>query len=195
MAVGRQSQTVSHQLNDGNIIAMMHQLGSVPKSAASARKAIREALPILRDQAIANAKLIDDPKTKKKNIYKNIKTQVRKTRKKTNVRFRLGIDKKREFWAMHKRRIQVVAGVRKKTPNPFYGTLQKGATPYWSFVELGTRHSKPKPFMLPALNQKGRATTNKFNQIFLREIEQKVRDARARRAARASSSSGGGTTP
>lgn len=162
--------------------AQINELRSLPKTRASAAKGLREAIKIMKAAAIENAKAIDDTGSRD-SIAKNIKTKVIKTRKKTNVRFRLGVDKKREFWALHRQRIEVVAGVKRKKPNPFYGTLQPGATPYWHFVELGTRHSKAKPFLRPALNGSSSKVIAKFKEVFMADVAAKLEKARAKRAA------------
>ena len=175
----RSGDAVRYSFDDKGVVDMLKELSSVPKSTSSARKAVRESIKIMKEQAVANARAIDDPSTKE-SIAKNIKTQARKTRKRTNVRFRLGVDKKRMFWAMHKMRVAVVAGVRKKEENPHFGTLARGATPYWSFVEFGTRHSKATPFMTPVLQQKGMQTQANFNKIFMQELERKIKEKRSK---------------
>lgn len=185
MAVNNRD-SLQFDINSDEIESRIAELASVSKTVVSARKAVREAINIIKNQAVSNARAIDDGGTRL-GIFKNIKTQNRKTRKKTNVRFRLGVDKKREFWAMHRKRIEVIAGVRRKVDNPFYGTLGAGATPYWHFVELGTRHSRARPFMLPALTAKSRQATMEFNRIFLQELDRQIANARVRRQRRSAS--------
>lgn len=97
--------------------------------------ALRKSATIVVNAAKANALVLDDPKTARK-IASNIQARFgSKTYKATgDVMYRIG-----------------VANPKGAIPkgNPDEG--DKGPTPHWHLLELGTETMRATPFMLPAL--------------------------------------------
>lgn len=108
-------------------------------------QAARAGAAEIRKVARANAKMIDDPSTALA-IHKNVKSQRRKRTPKNRIEYEVGID-----------------------------TEGKGGdTFYWWWVEFGTRHTAPNPFMLPALEQSQakaqKAFVDKLNESIDKEL-------------------------
>jgi HK97 gp10 family phage protein len=108
----------------------------------AARLAGRRAINIVRDAAIANAMMLDDPESKEE-IWKNISVKYdgRALKRTGDLRFSVG-----------------VLGGAKKSENK---NNPGGDTWYWRFLEFGvpSRGIAPKPFLRPALKdniRKGR---------------------------------------
>lgn len=115
-----------------------------------AKKAAKKALKPVKDDAIKNAKLIDDPATAEK-IHQNVQIQIGKPKNKDEIIFRVGIK----------------GGAKSKN------TKKKGKggdTFYWRFVELGTSTIPAAPFLRPALAK----NINKATVIFITELKQDI---------------------
>lgn len=98
----------------------------------TAVNAARRAMVPIRDAAKANARKLDDPKTKNK-IYRNIAIQQRS---------RMG------------RRIGgVVMSVGVRGCGRKGGTGAGWDTFYWRFLEFGTARTRAKPFLRPAFGE------------------------------------------
>jgi HK97 gp10 family phage protein len=119
----------------------------------AARLAGRRAINIVRDAAIANAMMVDDPESKEQ-IWKNIsvKMDTRGLKRTGDLRFSVG-----------------VLGGAKKSENK---NNPGGDTWYWRFLEFGvpSRGIAPKPFLLPALKDNIEKVESKFAFEFDREI-------------------------
>lgn len=123
----------------GPVLAKMEQVKGLPKMKAT-RFALRKAANVVRDAAQIGASYIDDPSTDE-NIAKHIvvRNDGQYFRQTGDLKMSVGVNRR---------------GEGKKVF-------------YWSFVELGTEHSRAKPFMRPALSE----NTDKATSEFLREFE------------------------
>ena len=115
-----------------------------------AKKAAKKALKPVKDDAVKNAKLIDDPATAEK-IHQNIQIQIGKPKNKDEIIFRVGTK----------------GGAKSKN------TKKKGKggdTFYWRFVELGTSTVAAEPFLRPALAKNLDKSTNIFAEELKKDI-------------------------
>lgn len=131
--------------------------GLAPKLRRSGlRKAARQAMNIVRDDAKARARAIDDPETAEK-VWKNIITQesARQGRREGGVVMRVGV----RGGASSNQHSQDASG------NP------GGDTRHWRYLEFGTKHNPPAPFMRPAFSTNVNAVTERFVQVFVQEID------------------------
>jgi len=121
----------------------------------AARRSARKAMAIVRDAARSGAKNIDDPETAEK-IWKNIAIAAGKTRNPNEVVMRVGVR----------------GGASFSNPNP--PNTSGGDTRHWRWVELGSVHNPPTPFMRPALQNNIQAVTNSFAENFNKEIDKEL---------------------
>ncbi|PZQ93502.1 MAG: hypothetical protein DI542_01290 [Acinetobacter johnsonii] len=121
----------------------------------AARRSMRKAMAIVRDSARNAAKGIDDPQTSEK-IWKNIAIAAGKTRNPNEVIMRVGVR----------------GGASFSNPNP--PNTSGGDTRHWRWVELGSVHNPPTPFMRPALQNNIQAVTNSFAENFNKEIDKEL---------------------
>lgn len=132
-------------------------VGLVPKLRRSGlRKAARQAMNIVRDDAKARARALDDPETAEK-VWKNIVTQesARQGRREGGVVMKVGV----RGGASSNQHSQDASG------NP------GGDTRHWRYLEFGTQHNPPAPFMRPAFSTNVNAVTERFVQVFVQEID------------------------
>lgn len=124
------------------------------------RKAAREAMNIVRDDAKARAKALDDPETKEK-VWKNIITQeaAKQSRREGGVVMRVGI----RGGAGSNQHSKDASG------NP------GGDTRHWRYIEFGTQLTPPAPFMRPAFSSNVNAVTDRFVTSLGREIDAALR--------------------
>lgn len=118
----------------------------------AARRAARQGMNIVRKAARKNARAIDDPDTAMK-VWKNIVTQEsRKQGKKVGgIVMRVG-----------------VRGGARGADRPYQ-------TPwYWRLIELGSQHTRARPFMVPALERNAEAVGAKVAQVLNTEIDKLV---------------------
>ncbi|QXH44278.1 HK97 gp10 family phage protein [Pseudomonas xanthosomatis] len=135
--------------------------GLTPKLRRSGlRKAARQAMNIVRDDARTRAKGLDDPETAEK-IFRNIVTQEsgRQSRREGGVVMKVGV----RGGASSNRHSKDASG------NP------GGDTRHWRYLEFGTQHNPPAPFMRPAFSGNVNAVTDRFVQVFGQEIDAAVR--------------------
>lgn len=120
------------------------------------RKAARQAMNIVRDDARARAKTLDDPGTAEK-IFRNIITQEsgRQGRREGGVVMKVGV----RGGASSNQHSKDASG------NP------GGDTRHWRYLEFGTQHNPPAPFMRPAFSSNVNAVTDRFVQVFGQEID------------------------
>ncbi len=121
----------------------------------AARRSMRKAMTIVRDSARNAAKGIDDPETAEK-IWKNIAIAAGKTRNPSEVVMRVGVRGGASF-------------SNKNPPN-----TPGGDTRHWRWLEFGSAHNPPTPFMRPALQNNIQAVTNSFAENFNREIDKEL---------------------
>jgi len=132
-------------------------LGLAPKLKRSAlRKAARQAMNIVRDDARARARALDDPATAER-IFRNIVTQEagRQGRREGGVVMRVGVR----------------GGASSNQHSKDASSNPGGDTRHWRYLEFGTQHTPPAPFMRPALSSNVTAVTDRFIQVLSREID------------------------
>lgn len=133
----------------------LKRLGSPRLMKNAARRSMRKAMAIVRDSARNAAKGIDDPQTSEK-IWKNIAIAAGKTRNPNEVIMRVGVR----------------GGASFSNPNP--PNTSGGDTRHWSWLEFGSAHNPPTPFMRPALQNNIQAVTNSFAENFNKEIDKEL---------------------
>lgn len=133
----------------------LKRLGNPRLMKNAARRSARKAMAIVRDSARNAAKGIDDPQTSEK-IWKNIAIAAGKTRNPNEVIMRVGVR----------------GGASFSNPNP--PNTSGGDTRHWRWVELGSVHNPPTPFMRPALQNNIQAVTNSFAENFNKEIDKEL---------------------
>jgi len=133
----------------------LKRLGNPRLIKNAARRSARKAMAIVRDAARANAKVLDDPETAEK-IWKNIAIAAGKTRNPNEVVMRVGVR----------------GGASFSNPNP--PNTSGGDTRHWRWVEYGSVHNPPVPFMRPALQNNIQAVTNSFAENFNKEIDKEL---------------------
>ncbi|HAV5345612.1 TPA: hypothetical protein JI077_05145 [Acinetobacter baumannii] len=137
------------------VLRKMGVLKDKRKIRNAAMRAARKGMNVVRDAARQNAKAIDDPETVEK-IWKNIKVGAGKTRDKSLVIMRVGVDGGASF--------------TNPTPKPTSG----GDTRHWRFIEYPTSHSTATPFMRPALYNNVQKVTDTFSQSFSAELDKEI---------------------
>ena len=133
----------------------LKRLGNPRLIKNAARRSMRKAMAIVRDSARNAAKGIDDPQTSEK-IWKNIAIAAGKTRNPNEVVMRVGVR----------------GGASFSNPNP--PNTSGGDTRHWRWLEFGSVHNPPTPFMRPALQNNIQAVTNSFAENFNKEIDKEL---------------------
>ena len=133
----------------------LKRLGNPRLMKNAARRSARKAMAIVRDSARANAKTLDDPETAEK-IWKNIAIAAGKTRNPNEVVMRVGVR----------------GGASFSNPNP--PKTPGGDTRHFRWLEFGSVHNPPTPFMRPALQNNIQAVTNSFAENFNKEIDKEL---------------------
>lgn len=131
------------------------RLGNPRLIKNAARRSMRKAMAIVRDAARNNAKGIDDPETAEK-IWKNIAIAAGKTRNPNEVVMRVGVR----------------GGASFSNPNP--PNTSGGDTRHWRWIEFGSVHNPPVPFMRPALQNNIQAVMSSFAHNFNAEIDKEL---------------------
>lgn len=131
------------------------RLGNSRLIKNAARRSMRKAMAIVRDAARNNAKGIDDPETAEK-IWKNIAIAAGKTRNPNEVVMRVGVR----------------GGASFSNPNP--PNTSGGDTRHWRWIEFGSVHNPPVPFMRPALQNNIQAVMSSFAHNFNAEIDKEL---------------------
>ena len=130
----------------------LKRLGNPRLIKNAARRSTRKAMAIVRNSARNAAKALDDPETAEK-IWKNIAIAAGKTRNPNEVVMRVGVR----------------GGASFSNPNP--PNTSGGDTRHWRWLEFGSVHNPPTPFMRPALQNNIQAVTNSFAENFNKEID------------------------
>ena len=133
----------------------LKRLGNPRLMKNAARRSMRKAMAIVRDAARSGAKNIDDPQTSEK-IWKNIAIAAGKTRNQNEVVMRVGVR----------------GGASFSNPNP--PNTSGGDTRHWRWLEFGSVHNPPTPFLRPALQNNIQAVTNSFAENFNKEIDKEL---------------------
>lgn len=133
----------------------LKRLGNPRLMKNAARRSARKAMSIVRDSARNAAKALDDPQTAEK-IWKNIATAAGKTRNPNEVVMRVGVR----------------GGASFSNPNP--PNTSGGDTRHFRWIEFGSVHNPPTPFMRPALQNNIQAVTNSFAENFNKEIDKEL---------------------
>lgn len=132
-------------------------LGLAPKLRRKGlRKAARQAMNIVRDDAKARARAMDDPETAEK-IWRNIVTQ------------ESGRQGQREGGVVMKVGVRGGAGSNQHSKDA--SGNPGGDTRHWRYLEFGTQHNPPAPFMRPAFSTNVNAVTDRFVQVLGQEID------------------------
>ena len=131
------------------------RLRNTKKAKSIARKAARQAMNIVRDSALVNARAIDDPETAEK-IFKNISVAAGRSRDPNVIVMRVGVR----------------GGASFSNKNP--PKLSGGDTRHWRWVEFGSANNIAVPFMRPALARNIQQVTDKFAQVFNTEIDKEL---------------------
>lgn len=133
----------------------LKRLGNPRLMKNAARRSARKAMAIVRDAARSGAKAVDDPQTAEK-IWKNIAIGAGKTRNPNEVVMRVGVRGGASF------------------SNPKPPNTSGGDTRHWRWLEFGSVHNPPTPFMRPALQNNIQAVTNSFAENFNKEIDKEL---------------------
>ncbi|WOE77488.1 HK97 gp10 family phage protein [Pseudomonas protegens] len=132
-------------------------LGLAPKLRRKGlRKAARQAMNIVRDDAKARARAMDDPETAEK-IWRNIVTQ------------ESGRQGQREGGVVMKVGVRGGAGSNQHSKDA--SGNPGGDTRHWRYLEFGTQHNPPAPFMRPAFSINVNVVTDRFVQVLGQEID------------------------
>lgn len=140
----------------------MRAIGNDKTVKRIARKAMRQAMNIARDEARQKVKRLDDPTTPKK-IWKEIVVQNGRSRNKNTLVMRVGV--------RGGARIPYTNNAQNRRSGRVGKTYQTdGRVFYWRFLELGTSRQPATPFLRPALYENIEQITDKFVQVFNFEL-------------------------
>ncbi|ALJ86739.1 HK97-gp10 family putative phage morphogenesis protein [Acinetobacter baumannii] len=140
----------------------MQAIGNEKTVKRIARKAMRQAMNIARDEARQKVKRLDDPTTPEK-IWKEIVVQNGRSRNKNTLVMRVGV--------RGGARIPYTNNAQNRRSGSVGKTYQTdGRVFYWRFLELGTSKQPATPFLRPALYENIEQITDKFVQVFNFEL-------------------------
>ena len=153
------------------VINRMRQLSNPRKQKNAATRAARKAMAVVRKEAVANAKRLDDKETGER-IWKNITIKPSKT-KNGFVLMRVGVRGGARSYAATRENVrsgrvgqQYATDGSKDNPG--------GETFYWRFVELGTSRTAAKPFLRPALNNNVDGVQDGFVTDFKDQLDKEI---------------------
>ncbi|EHU3266883.1 HK97-gp10 family putative phage morphogenesis protein [Acinetobacter baumannii] len=153
--------TQIHGLDDA--LRKMRAIGNEKTVKRIARKAMRQAMNIVRDEARQNVKRLDDPTTPEK-IWKEVVVQNGRSRNKNALVMRVGV--------RGGARIPYTNNAQNRRSGRVGKTYQSdGRVFYWRFLELGTSRQPATPFLRPALYENIEQVTDKFVQVFKFELD------------------------
>ncbi|OBC94954.1 hypothetical protein A7909_15105 [Acinetobacter baumannii] len=140
----------------------MQAIGNEKTVKRIARKAMRQAMNIARDEARQKVKRLDDPTTPEK-IWKEIVVQNGRSRNKNTLVMRVGV--------RGGARIPYTNNAQNRRAGRVGQTYQAdGRVFYWRFLELCTSKQPATPFLRPALYENIEQVTDKFVQVFNFEL-------------------------
>ncbi|WP_206461471.1 HK97-gp10 family putative phage morphogenesis protein [Acinetobacter baumannii] len=152
--------TPIHGLDDA--LRKMRAIGNEKTVKRIARKAMRQAMNIVRDEARQKVKRLDDPTTPEK-IWKEIVVQNGRSRNKNALVMRVGVRGGAQ--------IPYTNNAQNRRSGRVGKTYQSdGRVFYWRFLELGTSRQPATPFLRPALYENIEQVTDKFVQVFNFEL-------------------------
>ncbi|SSR93858.1 phage protein, HK97 gp10 family [Acinetobacter baumannii] len=152
--------TQIHGLDDA--LRKMRAIGNEKTVKRIARKAMRQAMNIVRDEARQKVKRLDDPTTPEK-IWKEVVVQNGRSRNKNALVMRVGV--------RGGARIPYTNNAQNRRAGRVGKTYQSdGRVFYWRFLELGTSRQPATPFLRPALYENIEQITDKFVQVFNFEL-------------------------
>ncbi|MGS4226617.1 HK97-gp10 family putative phage morphogenesis protein [Acinetobacter baumannii] len=141
----------------------MQAIGNEKTVKRIARKAMRQAMNIVRDEARQKVKRLDDPTTPEK-IWKEVVVQNGRSRNKNALVMRVGV--------RGGARIPYTNNAQNRRAGRVGKTYQSdGRVFYWRFLELGTSRQPATPFLRPALYENIEQVTDKFVQVFKFELD------------------------
>ncbi|MDC4667539.1 HK97 gp10 family phage protein [Acinetobacter baumannii] len=153
--------TQIHGLDDA--LRKMRAIGNEKTVKRIARKAMRQAMNIVRDEARQKVKRLDDPTTPEK-IWKEVVVQNGRSRNKNALVMRVGV--------RGGARIPYTNNAQNRRSGRVGKTYQSdGRVFYWRFLELGTSRQPATPFLRPALYENIEQVTDKFVQVFKFELD------------------------
>ncbi|EMU9144685.1 HK97-gp10 family putative phage morphogenesis protein [Acinetobacter baumannii] len=153
--------TQIHGLDDA--LRKMRAIGNEKTVKRIARKAMRQAMNIVRDEARQKVKRLDDPTTPEK-IWKEVVVQNGRSRNKNALVMRVGV--------RGGARIPYTNNAQNRRAGRVGKTYQSdGRVFYWRFLELGTSRQPATPFLRPALYENIEQVTDKFVQVFKFELD------------------------
>ena len=137
---------VQFKINGVDVLTARMRALPVELRKKPARTALGKAAKAIREQAQANARMIDDPETGRA-IADNIVQRLRSryTRRTGDLMSSVG-----------------VATEKGKIPKGNPDTGPKGNTPHWHLLELGTEQMAAQPFLRPAAEAKAGAAVDVF---------------------------------
>ena len=154
-----------------DVTAKMRELSNPRKQKNAATRSARKAMAIVRKEAVANAKRLDDKETGER-IWKNITIKPSKT-KNGFVLMRVGVRGGARSYAATRENVrsgrigqQYATDGSKDNPG--------GETFYWRFVELGTSRTAAKPFLRPALNNNVDGVQDGFVTDFKDQLDKEI---------------------
>ncbi|MCY6988448.1 HK97 gp10 family phage protein [Acinetobacter baumannii] len=153
--------TQIHGLDDA--LRKMRAIGNEKTVKRIARKAMRQAMNIVRDEARQKVKRLDDLTTPEK-IWKEVVVQNGRSRNKNALVMRVGV--------RGGARIPYTNNAQNRRAGRVGKTYQSdGRVFYWRFLELGTSRQPATPFLRPALYENIEQVTDKFVQVFKFELD------------------------
>ena len=153
------------------VINRMRQLSNPRKQKNAATRAARKAMAVVRKEAVANAKRLDDKETGER-IWKNITIKPSKT-KNGFVLMRVGVRGGARSYAATRENVrsgrvgqQYATDGSKDNPG--------GDTWYWRYHEYGTSKMPARPFMRPALNNNVDGVQDGFVTDFKDQLDKEI---------------------
>lgn len=154
------------------VLENLNRIKNPRKRKNAATRAARKAMAIVRKDAVANAKALDDS-TSPERIWKNIAMRPARTKGTNFVLMRVGVRGGAMQYA--NTRPNRRAGRVGQTYNTEGSKKNPGGdTWYWRLQELGTSKAPARPFMRPALNNNKDAVQAKFVEDFKEQIEKEL---------------------
>ncbi|MDO5769454.1 MAG: HK97 gp10 family phage protein [Psychrobacter sp.] len=154
------------------VLAKFQQLGDPRKSKNAATRSARKAMNIVKKDAIANAKALDDAASPER-IWKNITVKASRSKDKGVIVMKVGVKGgARQYVNTKRNRREGRAGQTYQTAGD--KSNPGGDTWYWRMVELGTAHSAAAPFLRPALYNNLSNVQSTFTDAFSIELDKEI---------------------
>lgn len=154
------------------VLERMGEIKNPRKRKNAATRSARKAMNIVRKDAVAAAKTLDDNQSAER-IWKNIATRPAKTKGTNFVLMRVGVRGGAMQYA--KTKANVRAGRAGETYNTEGSKKNPGGdTWYWRLLEIGTSKMPARPFMRPALNNNKDAVQTAFVEDFKEQLDKEI---------------------